>query len=294
MLESLAAVCPATSIAAIQVLADRARNARKRGRYDLAQARAEQVVARANRANNHDLGARGYVELAGVAQARGNYPDLARSARRALMLAERSGNRRIIGAAHSALGIRAALGGSLDVAVNHFATAYRLARPGENQFFEAVSNLAQVALDAGYARHALRIARFGLSGPLPLQSALALLGTAVLASATEGDLDSAIWATEEVQRLTAGDRHPREAALALTECWEAHTRLRRLRTASLVRKAALRLATTYGLPEILYRLDQGVTKATPPTKVVLRDSRVAVLSGLGEESNDHIHVAVTH
>lgn len=295
MLESLATVARPGSSAAIHVSADRARNARKRGRYDLAQARAEHAMRAAKHSRNPELVARAHIEFAGIAQARGNYPEVEKHGRRALTLGQRVANRRIAGAAHIALGIRAAMGGSFDVAVTQFWNAYELARPNEVQFIEAVSNLAQVALDTGHACSALRIARHGLSQRIPLQYAFALLGTAVLAAASEGNVDSAIWATQEVQRLAGGDRHPREAALALAECWEAHTRLRRLRTASLVRTAAVRLATTFGLPEISHRLEQKLPEPARQTgQETLRPPGIAVLSAVGEDLTDPIHVALSH
>ncbi len=292
MLDTVAAACRPKSTAEIQVLADRARNARKRGRYDLAEGRALRVLSTAKIGTNDNLLARGYLELAGLAQARGNYPEAGTHARSALRHGLRARNRRIVGAAHSALGIRRALAGELDEAVKHFGAAYDLAKPNEAQFFEAVANLAQVALDSGYPLFALRIARHGLGRPLPMQSAFALLGTAAKASAAENNVESTMWATEEIRRLSTSDRHPREAAMALAESWEAHSKLGRLRTASSFRNAALRLGTAYGLGEVLHRLDRRAPRVEPKRALELRASRVSILSAVGDESSEPIRVAI--
>jgi hypothetical protein len=294
ILDGLAEFCADGSDMQTTLLLDRARNARKRGRLDLADGRAQLALRLAREKDNPDLTAYAYGELAAIAGGRGNYPAIAKFAARGLSYARRARNRRLEASCHNSLGTRDGNVGNFESAVAHFGAAYARSRPGEMQFFTAIGNLAHVALLAGYPAYALNIARHGLTGPVPLLVAIGLVGTVAVAAAEVADAPTVDWAAAEARRLSSHNRHPREVALALTECWEALTKVGRLRSASIAHREAEKLANEFGFGEIQHRLTVRVGRpleVSKPTR--LSNSRVSILSQFGDEATEVTGVLVT-
>src|SRR6185437_4508645 len=137
----------------------------------------------------------------GLAQMRGNYPDVVRFATKAAAIADRHQLRASSRHAHSAIMIAAAVSGRFDDALAHGWIVYRASRGDAIEEAEILQNLAQALFDAGHTVEA----RAGFAAvacrPLPARFVLPALGGLARAAALLNEGRTVRWASREIERL---------------------------------------------------------------------------------------------
>ena len=254
-----------------RVVAQQGRIARQLGDYAVAKERyqaAEEAAAdcESDASSASELRARAWVGFGVLAHLRGNLPE-ARSWFRKVLDAEGS-PREQQQVAHTQLMIAAASARDFDTAAIHAWAAVQAA--DGDQLVGALGNLAQVFLEAGHARVALRV--FGsvlLKGPLPRYE-LPVLGGACVAAARGLSSKRATPLIERfadrIQALMATTQLPFEQVTALADMSEAYAALGAGPAATKMRAQALALAERYGFHEFSHKLREMET-ATPLTRV---------------------------
>jgi tetratricopeptide (TPR) repeat protein len=126
-----------------------------------------------------------------IQRVRGNYPRARVQFERALELAETFGASELMLLAHQGLTICHAVAKNFDKALRHAWRTYELAKGQPGKEVEALVNLAQLTLDAGYPREALQGFLAAVARTDSLRVVLGALGGAALA-AGEGGLPEAL------------------------------------------------------------------------------------------------------
>jgi tetratricopeptide (TPR) repeat protein len=255
-----------------RVLAQQGRIARQLGEHSQAKERYEAVDALATSAEGSaaaaELHARAWVGFGILAHIRGNLPDARTWFRRVLATEQVPREQQQV--AHTQLMIAAAAAKDFDIAAVHAWAAYESA-DGE-QKLGALSNLAQVLLDAGHPKLALR--GFGsilARKPIARWEFTALSGAAV-AAARALPAGRARPLVEQfasrLQALIATIQLPWSQAVALADVSDAYSALGATIAASQVRDQAIAVADRYGFHELSYRLRESqaapaLTRVTP-------------------------------
>lgn len=258
-----------------RVLAQQGRIARQLGehaeakeRYDAVEALADRVTGTAAAA---ELSARAWVGYGILAHIRGNLPEARNWFRRVLSTDGVPREQQQV--AHTQLMIAAAASKDFDGAAVHAWAAYESA--DGDQKLGAMSNLAQVLLDAGHPKLALR--GFGsilVQKPIPRREFAALSGAAVAAARglPEGRARPLVelFATR-LQALIATTQLPWSHAVALADVSDAYAALGAVLAATQVRDQAIAVADRYGFHELSYRLRESqaapaLTRVTPLRK----------------------------
>jgi tetratricopeptide (TPR) repeat protein len=236
-----------------RVLMDKGRNARRQGKLDLAKAQFEAVIqfGRGNRLP--EIQARGYLGLAGCAQARGNFEELRRLLPLALRASKRARTKRIEAHVHAALGVGASIAGEYGKAVTHLWHAYQMDGADSLAAQEAGCNLAQVLLESGRNVEARHLASSILQNPVPVRLALPLLGGFAMASARLGLRTEVEWATGQVEHMKVGTKYPREIATALVECAVALESVGQANRGRALDEKAEALAVKHGFYDLTFR-----------------------------------------
>lgn len=267
-----------------RVLGQQGRIARQLGEHAQAKERYEAVETLADLVTGTpaaaELNARAWVGYGILAHFRGNLPEARRWFRR--VLATEHVPREQQQVAHTQLMIAAAAARDFDAAAVHAWAAYESAE-GE-QKLGALSNLAQVLLDAGHPKLALR--GFGsilARRPIPRHEFTALSGAAV-AAARGLPADRARPLVEQfavrLQALIATIHLPWSQAVALADVSDAYSALGAPTAAAQVREQAVMVADRYGFHELSYRLREAqagpaLTRVTPLRQAAAVAERVA-------------------
>ena len=255
-----------------RVLGQQGRIARQLGEHSHAKERYEAVEALAEQVTGTpaagELHARAWVGFGILAHIRGNLPDARTWFRRVLATEHVPSEQQQV--AHTQLMIAAAAAKDFDVAAVHAWAAFESA-DGE-QKLGALTNLAQVLLDAGHPKLALR--GFGsvlVRRPIPRREFAALSGAAVAAArglpASRARPLVERFA-ERLQALIATTQLPWSHAVALADVSDAYSALGAALAASQVRDQAIAVADRYGFHELSYRLRESqagpaLTRVTP-------------------------------
>ena len=260
-----------------RVIADRARNARKRGDASVATAQYIELLRIGKRHDSPELVAAAYIGLSALAQVRGNLAEMTSLALRAARIADTHGLRRIAATAYGALGIQAAGRSDFDTAVIHLWKSYRLSVGDDAARAELLTNLGQVFLMAGHAKEA-HVASAVVLGRKPSRRiALPALGAFAMAAATLGNDDEVHWAAAQVRRLAKSRGHAREIAGALAECAAALRMIGEESQAGVLHRRAEALAEKHGFFDLTFAESLAVRPAAPARLALTRSAALAAL-----------------
>lgn len=235
-----------------RLLADRARNARKQGKLDLAEAQTEELLRLAGRLRSDELTVQAKAGFAALAQTRGNLPAVRAYSEEVLQLAIKANLSRQVVGARTGLGILAAISGDYEEAVGQLWSA-ACASDGRGVLWNAAFiNLAQTLLLSGRLVESRKITILLLDTSPPLQQALPALGGYAISSAHLGDFEAVDWACQHIRRLSRGRHYPREVAGALLECAAAMQIIGRAVPAGVMRRRAIALATAHGFHDLTF------------------------------------------
>lgn len=204
-----------------------------------------------------------------IARRRGNYPRSRIFYERALELAETAKADDLVLLAHQGLTVCFAVNQDFDRALQHAWTTYELSRGDVSKEAEALTNLAQLSLDAGFPRAALRGFVAVLGRTDSLRVSLGVLGGAALAAAQAGDQVVLERISDETDRRILTSALPYENAQALYHLAMAYAAVGATERADAYLARTRRLAKARGFFELLHRtereqLKRAAAKATAP------------------------------
>ena len=269
MLSTLLLLLPDSEIALRgRVIAQQARVARHLGEREAATRYYEQVQVLGEEYCLPDLIGRAWFGFGLLAQHRGDYPE-ARRRFHAVIALDGAANESIR-FAHHHLMIAAASAGDYDTAAEHGWKAFKGASSGRQES-EALQNLAQLLLEAGHARAALRGFAAALVRKPILRFELPLLGGAACAAAAALPRAAARALVRNfadrtqfiVKNLRNGEALPHPCASALVELSEALAVVGETEHAQEMADQADRLASAHGFHQLTYRLENPVLVSEP-------------------------------
>ena len=251
-----------------RVIAQQARVARHLGEREAATRYYEQVEILGVEHQLPDLIGRAWYGLGAIAHLRGDFPE---ARRRFHAVVELNGAApESVGHAYHQLMIGAATAGDYDTAAEHGWKAFRGATTA-GQETEALLNLAQLLLEAGHARAALRGFAAALARKPILRLELPILGGAACAAAAALPRAAARALVRNfadrtqfiVRSLRNGEALAHPSASALVEMSEALGVVGEIDRAKEIADQADRLASAHGFYQLTYRLENPVLVAEP-------------------------------
>jgi hypothetical protein len=280
LLDGLSNVLPTDSVNAGRVLAQRARITWKMGKVDLAKARFEHLERRARKLRNNELLVRAWAGLLGMAQLRGNYPEMMIWSRRVSRRAARCGYRRLEAIGHHGLMVASAVGGKFDEAIVHGWTAYQLREGNKFGQFQILTDISRLFLDSGHPD----VAREGfvrvLANSCDINTAVPALGGYAIASAQLADAQSVRWAAAEATEIMEGTHDRYEWASALLDCAQALDALGDYPYAAVLRARASAVAQYAGFHEFVHKAG---TASSLPAEVKQRDAMQAATEAVADQ-----------
>jgi hypothetical protein len=157
-----------------------------------------------------------------------------------------------------------AIGKNFDRALQHGWTAYTLSLGHDNHEIEALSNLAQLSLDAGFPSAALRGFAAVVGRTDSARVALGSLGGVAMAAAHTGEQAVLDRAAVEIGARVTMSALPYENAQALCQLAAAYAVMGLPDRSEAYRTSARKLAKARGFFEILHKTDsEQVAKAVP-------------------------------
>lgn len=271
--------------------ADQARIARQLGDFETAEDLYEVAETIAASVNDTSVLSRVSTGRGTLARTRGNYPKARELFERALVLAESSGCAEVKFIAHQGLTITCAVANNLNDALQHGWAAFEFAGTDTTRQAEALSNLAQLSLMAGYPRAALSGFSAALSRSHTLRIRLPQLGGAALGAGRCKDIESLERLTAEIDRVTELSALPYENAQAFLHLAQAFAAVGDSARAARYRESTRRIAKARGFFELMHAIqpeqfDALVEKAHPPIELAPASREViASLSVLEAESD---------
>ena len=269
MLSTLLLILPSDEVALRgRVIAQQGRLARLLGDREASGRYYEQVQLLGEEYALPDLIGRAWFGFGVQAQHRGDYPE-ARRRFHAVIALEGAASESVRNSHHHLM-IAAASAGDYDTAADHGWKAFRGAS-SSRQETDALANLAQLLLEAGHARAALRgfaaalarkpILRF----ELPILSGAACAAAAALPRAAARALvrNFADRTQFIVKSLRNGEALPHPSAAALVELSEALAVVGENEWSEEVADQAERLASAHGFHQLTYRLENPMLVAQP-------------------------------
>lgn len=251
-----------------RVIAQQARLARHLGERAAAARYYEQVESLGTEHASSELIGRAWFGFGLLAQHRGDFPE---ARRRFHAIIELDGAaRESIRHAHHQLMVAAATAGDYDTAADHGWKAFQGASSGRQET-EALQNLAQLLLEAGHARAALRGFAAALARKPILRFELPILGGAACAAAAALPRAAARALVRNfadrtqfiVKSLRNGEALPHPSASALVELSEALSVVGETERAGEMADQADRLASAHGFHQLTYRLENPTLVAEP-------------------------------
>ena len=196
------------------LLAEQARITRLLGNLDDAEGMYAMVRGMAERSGDLELEARSALGTGVVAQRRGNYPRARECFEHGLLCATRQGNRDLEAIAHQGLTITAMIADDYDGALRHgWETLNRVAGNPAREA-EALVNLANASMAAGYPRAALHALLRCLKHSSEHRVVVPALGNAALAAARCGESGMLEILSARLERTMAESELPYENAYA--------------------------------------------------------------------------------
>jgi tetratricopeptide (TPR) repeat protein len=265
--------------------ADQAMIARLLGDQDAAEELYRAAESIGEKAGDLTVLARAYVGRGVVDRVRGNYPRSRIFFERSLELAETVQDRELMRLAHQGLTICHAVAGNFDRGLQHGWATLQLADGDQGREAEALGNLAQLCLDAGFPAAALRGYAAILGRSMSPRMVLGALGGAAIAAAKAGDPGVLARAATEIDARVSVSGLPYENAQALYHLATAYAAAgdRQRRDECLAR--ARKLAKSRGFFELLHKTDPDLVEkaALPPAASAnLTRSSQSVVASLNE------------
>ncbi len=234
--------------------ADQARIARQLGDFEASEDLYEVAESIANEAGDSVVLSRVATGRGTVARMRGNYPLARDQFERALGLAESAKCADVQFIAHQGLTITFAVADNLSAALLHGWAAYELAGSDSTRQAEALCNLSQLSLMAGYPRAALSGFSVALSLTHALRVRLPQLGGAALAAGRCRDLASLERLAVEIDRVTELSALPYENAQAYLNLAQAFAASGDATRAARYRESTRRIAKARGFFELMHAI----------------------------------------
>lgn len=267
-----------------RVIAQQARLARHLGDLGAAGRYYDEVNQISIDQNLVELKGRAWVGFGILAQLRGDFPEARRRFHAVLELPGAASES--VAVAHHQLLIAAAAARDYDTAASHAWQAFQGAGTS-TQETEALLNLAQLLLDAGHARAALRGFAAALARKPISRLELPILGGAACAAAAALPIAAARALVRNfadrlnvlVTSLRDGKSLPWPSASSLVELSEALAVVGDESGSRQMAERALAMATQHGFHQLTYRLDNPVHVAQPAP---LAESTNAILAAVDE------------
>jgi tetratricopeptide (TPR) repeat protein len=262
--------------------ADQAMIARLLGDLDAAEELYRASESIGDRAGDMTVLARAFVGRGVVDRVRGNYPRSRVFFERALELSETVLARDIMRLAHQGLTICHAVTRNFDRGLQHGWSTLQLADGDQAREVEALTNLAQLCLDAGFPAAALRGYAAVLGRASSPRVILSALGGAAIAAAQAGEPAVLARAAAEIGALVSASGLPYENAQALYHLATAYAAVGDADHRDEYLARARKLAKARGFFEVLHKTDPAlVAKAAQPPAAaagLTRTSRDVVAS----------------
>jgi hypothetical protein len=255
LLEGLLIVTRDAPLEQGRLRAQAGRVARKLGHIDHAVELFRRTWRLAARFDSDELRVRAWIGLASVAQVKGNYPELERWSRRALLLAEQCGYVRLGAVARGGLFVRAARAKQFDAAIAEGWQILQDVAGDRTAEAEALSNLGQLALDMDQPAVACAAFATVFERTTAPRMILPALGGFAVASARLGDATALNWAVDQLSTLLKFPAAPYEAAMALMDAANAVGRAGCERESRLLRRSAKALARRDGYHEVMMTVE---------------------------------------
>jgi tetratricopeptide (TPR) repeat protein len=195
--------------------ADQAYIARLLGDLEVAEELYQVSAAIGERSVDFSLLARSCIGRGVISRVRGNYPRARIFFERGLELAETARSSDLMLLSHQGLTICLAIAKDFDRALQHAWKTYELSRGEPTREAEALTNLAQLCLDAGFPRAALQGFAAVLERTNVLRVCLCILGGAAVAAARSGESEALARIADEAERRILQSALPYENTQAL-------------------------------------------------------------------------------
>lgn len=264
--------------------ADQAMVARLLGDLEAAEELYRAVESIGEHSRDLTVSARAFIGRGVVDRVRGNYPRSRIFFERALELAETTQARDLARLAHQGLTICHAIGGNFDRGLQHGWATYQHADGISAREVEALTNLAQLSLDAGYPGAALRSYAAVLGRSPSPRVAISALGGAAIAAAQAGEPLALARATAEIEARVGSSGMPYENAQALYHLATAYATVGDRQRQGEYLARARKLAKARGFFELLHKtdMDQLAKAAMPAASAALTVPSRAVVTSLSE------------
>lgn len=236
--------------------ADQARIARQLGELDSADELYRVASAIGERSSDAELLSRSSLGRGVIARVRGNYPRSRAFFQHGLNLAVSAKSRELEFYAHQGLTIVTCVTGDTDGSLRHGWDAFRLAVGDATREAESLVNLAQLCLEYGYPRAALRSFIAALTRTDLLRIRLSALGGAALAAGRLEERGLLTRVARAIAETTEGSALPYENAQALFHLSAAHLALEDEVSAERLRKKVQKIASARGYHELLHQVER--------------------------------------
>lgn len=236
--------------------ADQARIARQLGELDSADELYRVASAIGERSSDAELLSRSSLGRGVIARVRGNYPRARAFFQHGLNLAVSAKSRELEFYAHQGLTIVTCVTGDTDGSIRHGWDAFRLAVGDGTREAESLVNLAQLCLEYGYPRAALRSFIAALARTDLLRIRLSALGGAALAAGRLEERDLLVRVAQAIAEATEGSALSYENAQALFHLSAAHLALEDEVSAERLRKKVQKIASAHGYHELLHQVER--------------------------------------
>lgn len=250
------------------LLAEQARITRLLGNLDDAEGMYAMVRGMAERSGDLELEARSALGAGVVAQHRGNYPRARECFEHGLACATREGNTSLEAIAHQGLTITAMIADDIDGALRHgWETLSRVAGNTAREA-EALVNLANTSMAAGYPRAALHALLRCIKHSSEHRVVVPALGNAALAAARCGESGMLEILGARLERTIASSELPYENAYAAYDLAKALETAGQALRAERYRTLARSISEERGFFELLHCLeaDELTRRAVPPVQ----------------------------
>jgi tetratricopeptide (TPR) repeat protein len=261
--------------------ADQAMIARLLGDLEAAEELYRAAESIAERGSDMTILSRAYIGRGIIDRMRGNYPRSRVFFERALELAETVQARDLLRLAHQGLTICHAVTRNFDRGLQHGWATLQLADGNAAREVEALTNLAQLCLDAGFPTAALRGYAAILGRAVSPRVVLSALGGAANAAARAGELSVLARAEEEISRRAASSGLAYEAAQANYHLATAYATVGDSKRRDEYLQRTRKLAKARGFFELLHKTQEELVAkaAQPATSAALsRSSQDVVVS----------------
>lgn len=277
--------------------ADQARVARQLGELESADELYRVATLIGERSGDQELVARAALGRGVLSRVRGNYPKARLFFQNGLEMAVQAGARELEYFAHQGLTIIHGVSRDFDAGVAHGWAAFRLCDGDVTRESESLTNLAQLCLDAGYPKAALRSFLGALARTSVLRVRLSALAGAALAAGRVGDREMLDRLAREIHESVERSALPYENADALRQLSAAYAAIGDDLSGERNRQASAKIAKARGFYELEASCERSEVArvATRPATRDLHQENISVVSTLEgfEPETDEAAFALT-